>query len=64
MTRHDGLLLMIIAIGLGQVVILWFIYHKVTEVLAIARKAEVDDIISKEAYDQREWEKAQGWKIG
>jgi len=64
MTRHDALFLMIIAIGLGQVVILWFIYHKVTEVLAIAKKAEIDDMISQEARDHKEWEATQGWKIG
>jgi len=62
--RYDLLFLMIIAIGLGQLVFLWFIYYKLTEVLTIARKAEVDDMISQEAHDQREWEKAQGWRIG
>jgi hypothetical protein len=52
---------MLIAICVSHTVFLWVIYCKVDQVWQIAKRAEADDIESKEARDLKEWEP---WKIG
>ena len=64
MTRHDAMFLMLIAICVSHTVFLWVIYCKVDQVWQIAKKAEADELVSKEARDLKEWEATQGWKIG
>jgi hypothetical protein len=64
MTRQDLLALMGIAIGLGQLVFLWFMYCKISQVWTIAKREEAADLMRDDARERREWEDTQGWRTG